>query len=264
MIATRPVHQNIEWMQRLRQSGYDVIEAPLLDIRAVNDAELAVATTKILNLDEYASVIFVSQNAVDYALPLFDQYWPALPSHIKWFSVGARTAQHLQNMLNQYFDLVPEVLADHHAMNSEALMTRPEFQSVQNDKVLIVRGLGGRPYMAECLTQRGATVHHCELYERALPDMSKTAFEQLGIDANDILPVFSAESLNNFVTLSGKKNSDHISVECSQLRLVVPSERVAKSAAEIGFSHVCCAKNATAEAMLAAIASVASSERVSS
>lgn len=258
-MATRPLHQNADWSSRLRDCGYEVVDLPLLDILAVDDAQHAVAKTKILNLDEYSKVIFVSQNAVDYALPLIDQYWPALPEQTTWFSVGARTAQHLQSKFFDYFHLSPEILADEYEMNSESLLARTEFHNVRDEKILIVRGVGGRPLIADCLTQRGATVHHCELYLRALPADSRVTIQQLSCSSKDILPVFSAESLNNFVTLSQETGKAEVSEKYTQLQVIVPSERVAKSAETLGFNHVYCATNASEEAMLAAIASVTSS-----
>ena len=246
VFATRPKRQNSGWIERLELAGYHVVEAPLLDIKEADSKHHALAVSRVLNLDEYQKVIFVSQNAVETGCKLIDQYWTQLPISTQWFAVGKRTAEQLQTQL-AYMDSDSPIVTGGGAMNSESLLAMTELTEVNDEKVLIFRGIGGRPTLADVLEQRGAKVDYCELYERALPEACRDQIEQAQIGCDDIVPVFSAESLGNFVSVCE-------SIQCQSYRnvcLVVPGDRVAKIARDdYQFTDIVVAENATEDAML--------------
>ncbi len=249
VIASRQHPQNKAWSDKLRAQGYAVLEAPLLEIAAVSDKKLAIANNKVLNLNEYQKLIFVSQNAVDFGVKSIDEFWPQLPMGLSWLAIGSRTSEVLLQKLKANFDETASIVSATQAMNSEELLAQPELISVADEKVLIFRGCGGRPTLADTLEQRGAKVEYCELYERLIPKASMSILHEAGLSDVDVLPVFSAEGLENFMTLVDNSRLP----ELKNMALIVPSTRVEKIARNYGFERLWVARNATEAQMLFAI-----------
>ena len=248
IFATRPRAQNAAWLSCLKSatSGHFQVEAlPLLEIDGLSGAELAPAKAQILRLDEYTALIFVSQNAAQYGAALIDQYWPQRPVRQRWVAIGSATAACLQTCLDSDIPLVTAP-----AMTTESLLEQPDIQTLDGtDKVLILRGRGGRNALAEGLRMRGVQVEYCELYARALPLASVDLLRKSPPGAADVLPVFSGETLHNLVAL-GELAAIVLDMG---LTLVVPGQRVAELAYSLGFERVSVADNASQEAMLDAI-----------
>ena len=239
--ASRPQHQNARWCELLRPLG-PVLDMPLLAIVPVTGSEdQQCIKSRILDLDYYKHVIFVSQNAVTHAFEWIEQYWPQLPTGVRWYAVGEKTAASVR-------EHCVSVTECGKAMNSEALLALPDLQSVANQKILICRGKGGRTTLAEVLRERGATVDYCELYERRSTSTDNLA-DRLGKDLRDIhhvVPLFSGETLLNFT------NALPIGCNKALFSLIVPAERVAHIAVQAGFEQITIAQNASEASMLAA------------
>lgn len=254
VFATRPAQQNPNWAARLCLLGCDVEQVSLLDIVEVSGGARAQAQTKIAQLDEYQKVIFVSQNAVRFALVAMDECWPQLPVRLQWFAVGQRTAAQLQEGLDTLGAHDAIVMGGGAKMNSETLLALPGLAQVANQKILIIRGQGGRPLIAEELELRGATVEYCELYARELPADCAKKLAQIEFLGNDVLPVFSIETLDNFVAaVELDQLTENKRDAVLRLNLVLPSERVHQRAIEYGFTHTYIAETAAEDAMLTAI-----------
>lgn len=248
IFATRPAHQNRSWVEKLSEFNCEVVNAPLLKIDPVTAKAAKLADNKVLSLDEFNKGIFVSQNAVEHGLKRLDQFWPQLPLGIEWFAIGARTAEQLSLGLDEIYGERVAINFDSQVMNSEALLGLPALTPLANEKILIFRGVGGRSYLAEELEKRGARVEYCELYERGFPETSVSIIRKCALDKNTILPVFSEESLVNFI-----KCFDEDSVGNLQLKVVVPGQRVKAAAERQGFKDIYTAVNATEASMLEAV-----------
>ena len=133
------------------------------------------------------------------------------------------------------------------AMNSEALLQTKSLQQLAQQKVLIIRGVGGRDYLAEQLTQRGADVSYAECYRRVLPALADgelvALFKQQAINT---VCLNSGESVTNFYQLMGDN-------KISDITIVVPGDRVAAIAKQLGFSSIAIADNASDQSMLKAL-----------
>lgn len=243
VIITRPLAQAKSWRVELNRHGIAAECVPAMSIEAVqDDAAKQAVKNVILDFDNFQQAIFVSQNAVRYGLEWLDRYWPQLPEGINYYAIGASTAQLLEA------DGI-EVQAADKAMNSEALLQLLDGQVTAQDKVIIFRGCGGRPYLGDVLEERGAQVSYAELYHRILPEKSVVELEALQLGEGDILSVHSGESLQNLLQLL-----QCAKVKCwAQLPLLVPSERVAGMAAKWGFQTIISAENASDESMYQAL-----------
>jgi uroporphyrinogen-III synthase len=241
--ATRPAHQNAEWHETLAALGVPVVDLPLIVIEPVQEAaEIQAVKNLILNFDQFHKVIFVSHNAVREAFTWLRDYWPQLPDGVEYIAVGSKTAEAVMA------ESLP-VTSGVRTMDSDELLGLPQLQNVWGEKILICRGRGGLPRMGEVLRERGAIVHYCELYYRRLPPTAVAQAAPLMPQcANDVIPVFSGETLQNLV-----KVLDANGVAERNMTLVVPGKRVCQEAEKLGFTHVITAVNAATATMLAAV-----------
>jgi uroporphyrinogen-III synthase len=253
-------------MQELAALGFAVDAISLLAIEPLEtDDAIQAIKNQIMNLDNYAKVIFVSQNAVQYGMQWIDSYWPQMPIRLAFFAVGATTARQLASYGVQVEDLAQAAAG---AMNSESLLQAASLQQVEDEKILIVRGQGGRGHLAEELRKRGAQVEYCEVYKRSLPDAA--AADLLGwiqnngperqddIQEQRLISVHSGESLQNLeLLLSRLRELQQLSDDhCEKLKrtpLLVPGERVAAVARTLGWQLPISAENATDLAMTQAL-----------
>lgn len=247
IIVTRPPAQALPWAEQLRGLGARVDCIPLLEIRPLLDpVQQQAIKSRVLDLDRYQKVIFVSQNAVEYGGDWIDTYWPQLPTGVDFFAVGETTARQLLARDYPVTDLARSQVG---AMTSEVLLQAPGLQHVDGERILIMRGQGGRPQMGDVLATRGAQVDYCELYQRCLPETSATKFARLLETAGNypplIITVHSGEALENLKIVLGDRQS-----VLHQCYLLVPSERVLQLARGAGFARVATAQNATDTCML--------------
>lgn len=251
ILVTRPAHQANALCDRLRQLGAEPVRFPTLAITPIpqHDSNYPLLKQRFLDLDLYHTVIFISANATRLACEQIDQYWPQLPLQINWLSVGSATANTLRQLL-------PEATAPSHsdstAMDSETLLALPELQQLSGKRVLICRGEGGRELLAQTLQQRGAQLDYAELYRREIPVYSQTEIESIIYkSAASAMLVSSGEALTNLVALT--RQNDEPCSKLVDVPIVLPSQRVAALANQLGFTCVRIAENATDEAMMAVL-----------
>lgn len=242
VLVTRPAAQADALMALLREAGFHPGHQPLLELEA-----LPVLPPEqrqyLLDLDRYQHVIFISANAVRMGLACIDDYWPQLPTGIRWYAVGTSTAALLQER-----GLSPVTPGE--AMTSEGLLAVPELANVAGERVLIVKGEGGRDALRTALIGRGAVVDELACYRRRCPELaSGTLAARLKSARIEVILLSSGEGLQNLLTLLSREETTKFRHIC----LVVPSPRVAALAREAGFEQVCVAANASDEAMLAAL-----------
>lgn len=224
------------------QHGIGVVQLPLMDITPFDDG--GAAARLIMHLDQYSHVIFISANAVHYGMALIEQYWPQRPIGVQWLAIGNATAKALEG-----FDI--DVVAGEGAMNSEALLSLDTLQASERlTRVLIMRGVGGREHLADVLSQRGARVDYCELYQRTVPDYPQGTvahvFDTLGVNC---WLASSTETLHNGLTLAAREGR----TDLLQTAVVVPGCRVASAARDAGCQRVIEADNAGCQAVMAAL-----------
>jgi uroporphyrinogen-III synthase len=253
ILITRPSAQALPWAKKLIHLGAKTSCQAMLEICALTDVALQQAVkTKVMGLDNYSKIIFVSQNAVNYGLTEIDSYWPQLPSHIGFFAIGSSTAQLLADKLDHFG---AGVNYPKHAMNSEALLALECLKGVAEEKILIVRGCGGRTHLGHTLEARGALIDYCEVYERKVPVTIDT--EVLAhFKKTDLIPVISVhsgETLHNLCQLMQTLRTGATLDWMQQTALLLHGLRVAKIAKNLAFKQIIVAENATHEGMIEAL-----------
>lgn len=228
----------------MHEQGFEVHHQPLLTLTALESLDVS-DRQAVLRLDEYAHVIFVSANAVRFGMAHIEDYWPQLPVGLNWFAIGSATAR----LLGTYG---LAALSPGEKMTSEGLLALPELAAVEGQRVLIVKGRGGRDALRRELQRRGARVDELRCYERGIPSLPPGELAaKLGRWNIAVILLSSGEGLANLQQLLRPTES----TKFSGISLIVPSSRVAAQARDAGFSSVIVADNASDVAMLNALIS---------
>jgi uroporphyrinogen-III synthase len=235
ILVIRPSRQVDQFIALLAQTGAQVCHTPVMSIAPIVDGQSI--KNLILEVDNFHKAICVSVNAAQLTNEWLDRYWPMMPVGLDFFAVGQQTAQILSTG-------GITALSPSGRQNSEALLALPELQDLRDQRVIIFRGCGGREILGDTLIERGARVDYCELYKRVIdPEQALLARQQLS--QNDCLVAHSGELLQALGDQSGEPGAETV--------VVVPSERVADIARELGYKNIVSAENALPESMLAAV-----------
>ena len=238
VLVTRPAHQAGEWCRLIEEHGGRALRLPALEIAGPADPEPA--RRRLARLDDCDLLIFVSPNAVRQGLALAG---PAgLPSRLQLAAVGDATAAALAEM-GRPADLVPQ-----RSQDSEGLLALPRLGAVAGQRVLIVRGEGGRPLLGETLAQRGARVEYLEVYRRVCPD-SDVAPLLARWDQVDLVTATSNQILENLLLLFGAAGRGRL----LETPLLVISGRTGERARTLGWKQVWRAGGVSEQAVLAAL-----------
>jgi uroporphyrinogen-III synthase len=214
---------------------------------AADGAAAQAIKNRVLALDNYQHVIFISANAVECGMTWLTAWWPQWPLGIKWYAIGRATARQLAS-----YEV--DAVAGHDAMNSETLLANPQLQSVNGERILIVRGIGGRETLAHTLRERGAQVDYCEVYERHAAHYAEPRLHDFFAHGNCAIIANSGETM---LALLAQADAEQLRERLLQTPVVVPGERVAQLAKEKGFAQVVTARNASADATIEALKTLA-------
>lgn len=171
-INTRPQDRAKPLTMALHQQSIDVIELPLLELIA---RPLSSDLTGLYRQLQSAKVIVVvSPTAVDVGMKYLNQLQISLAdlAHVKWISVGQKTAESLIKYGVE--SLVPDV------ETSEGMLSLSALKSLDTrTNVAFWRGEGGRQFMMDTLISQGHKVLNFILYDRHCPEQSKQVIETI-------------------------------------------------------------------------------------
>lgn len=234
VVITRPEAQGAPLAERLAALGITATVFPLLDIQPLADpAPLKAALSR---LADYALVAFVSPNAIDAAFAHIDA-WP-----IKVIAAvvgdGSRQALARHGLTEQNARIA--FPRDPHRTDSETLLDVLDLDALRGKKALIVRAETGRELLADRLRAAGIEVAQVSAYRRGAPPMDavRCATLQRLLDEDNDWVITSSEALRilqDAVTqLAGAPGWRKMTAK----RLIVPHERIAETAAMLGFAQV--------------------------
>ena len=229
VLITRPLNQADSLRRAIESAGAKTLSLPLIEINRLNDAQaIQELRNKVLQLDSYQSLIFVSNNAVSFGGEVINNYWPQFPIGIEVIAIGPTTAEAASEQLGC------EVIQPSSGMTSEDILRLPALSNVSDKKIAIVRGQGGRELLADTLRERGAIVDYLEAYRRTPVDYTSVDFcNRLQKAAVNVLTVSSGESLDRLTHLLAANGK-----MLQQLKLLVPSERIGLQAKKAGYEQV--------------------------
>lgn len=230
VVVTRPAAQAADWVRRLRAVGIEAVALPLIEIApaadaAAVDAEWARVATRRL-------VFFVSPNAVLH-------FFARRPSQASWPAgvVAAAPGPGSAAALRQAgvpADHVVEPAADSPSFDSEAVWLRLRERDWRGASALIVRGDGGREWLADRLSEAGAEVDAVGAYRRVAPAFSGTdrgLLDELVAGTDSLWLFSSSEAIGHLQAAAGAGR-------WSQARAIASHPRIAARARAAGFGRV--------------------------
>jgi uroporphyrinogen-III synthase len=233
VIVTRPIAQAQEWAHQLEAHGVDAIALPLMTISAVQDPTELVAAWYALATRRL--VVFVSPNAVE-------QFFTHRPDSMRWppsvlaGSPGPGTSRTLLNAGVPTVQIVEPAL---HAQqfDSEALWEQLSSIAWPGQRVLIVRGEGGRNWLADTLRAHGAEVEQLAAYHRSTVnfDAPSAAVLRSAIERPEHHLWFfsSSEAISNLTLAPAAER-----INWSGSRAMCTHPRIAQRAQQAGFTQV--------------------------
>jgi len=249
VIVTRPAAQASTWVRSLAQRGIEAVALPLIDIAPPADVAAVAAAWHALASQRLA--VFVSPNA---AQAFFEHGPPGVswPRSTRAASVGPGTTQVLQALGVPAASIV-EPAHDSAQFDSESLWAQLRGEDWSAAQVLIVRGDGGRDWLADTLREHGAHVSFVAAYRRVAPRFDGAAARML----DDAI----ARPDEHVWLFSSSEAIDHLVASragpWSQARAIATHPRITQRARDAGFGAVH-ASRPTLEAVVACIQSLAS------
>lgn len=227
ILVTRPAAQADPLVQMIAAKGGLAVLFPLLEIGPADDPQPL--RRAVARLDDYAVAIFISPNAIAFALPLMLAAGP-WPASLLAAAIGQSSAAQLA------MHGLTNVVAPQERYDSEALLELPALQptAVAGKRILILRGNGGRELLGETLRQRGALVDAVTCYQRSAPGEAAGIVSLLRERRLDALTVSSSEGLRNLLAML---DGDAIA-RLQDLPFFVPHRRIFEVAAEHGLRRV--------------------------
>ena len=203
VLVTRPAGQAAEWTTALREAGIDALALPLIGIAPPPSPAAVDAAWSGLARQRLA--VFVSPNAADsfMARQPAGMAWPA---GVRAASLGPGTTRRLV-AAGVPREAIVEPAAESAQFDSEALWARLAGSDWQGAGVLLVRGDGGRAWLADRLTAHGASVAAVAAYRRIVPvlDAGGRALLEAAVAApgRHLWLFGSSEAIDNLQALAG-------------------------------------------------------------
>lgn len=221
VLVTRPEQQAGTLCRLLEAQGAVAHRLPAL--RIVEHPQRREFLARLKSLPAFDLIIFISANAVRHGVEILAQR-----RDLAIAAVGPATAR----ALNQAGFRVSVAAGE--GFDSEHLLKHPRLASLHGQRVLLVKGSGGRELLEQQLAQRGAHVETAAVYQRrpATPAPGRLLELERRFAAGEI-QVITATSLeiarHLFALVSGALR-DHF----QQALWVAPSARVAQGIATLG------------------------------
>lgn len=231
LVVTRPRPQCAGWLARLAALGVNAVALPLIDIQPARDPAPARAAWAALAAIDLA--VFVSPNAVEqFFAHAGAAVWPATTLAA---CVGPGSAQALAA------HGVPEGLIVQPAPDAAGLDSEHLWQQLQprrawaGARVLLLRGDGGREWLAERLAEAGASVEAVTVYHRAGPHFD--AAEQALLE-----DVLARPQDHVWLFSSGEAVGHLLGHRVAGQRAIATHPRIADAARGAGFAPVVLAR----------------------
>lgn len=243
VIVTRPTRQAANFIRLLDDCGATTIAFPVL---AIEPVMLDPAQASACALDGFDWVIYTSANAVQQSIPQLGR-----PGKCRVAAIGRATARALDDAAVT----VHALPRPGSASDSEALLAHPDLARPAGQRILLVKGVGGRDLLRAGLAARGAHMSSAEVYRRTRPAPSRQALDELGranASGAAIATVTSSDVLASLLALAPEEHYAWL----RDSPLLVPGDRVAAEARRLLWrGPLLVAASAEDEAMLAALQS---------
>ena len=163
LISSRPQETNVQLSDDLKKSEIKLLSFPLTEIHPLNNYQIFDGVIK--NIKTYQHIIFISTNAVHFFLERVKKLSLQIPKNLIFSSIGPTTKLLLQKKLSV------DVHFPIKTFDSEHLLKEKIYNNVEGQKILIIRGEGGRETLKNALEEKGGIVNYGECYVRKYVDI---------------------------------------------------------------------------------------------
>jgi len=244
VLITRPEQKAQQLALSLNQQGIACVNQPLFDYQALANHD----TSKAL-LTDIDILIFVSVAAVEFADANYSvNHW----RFGQIFAVGNATKKALHKLgVNNVITPQQE--------NSEGLLALSSLtQNIDGKNITIIRGNGGREYLATTLNKCGAKVSYLESYQRVwrilAKDISKQWYQQqincIVVTSNAILEKLVQLVLEQDKQRDSQKLENYWRTQCLW---ITASKRIADKAKQLGLLQVTISAGASDQVLTEAL-----------
>jgi uroporphyrinogen-III synthase len=239
IVIMRSQHQASSLITLVKDKGGVPILLPMQDILplAISSQTLAKWINHIPQVD---MIVVTSANAVYCAPASLIGAMKQVPCIV---TMGKATSQALSEKgISAFFTAPPGSTSESVLMN-----TFLQKNAIENKKILLLAGEGGRTVFAEELANRGATVNWLKVYRQEQPRIDITPqLQQWQYFSKICFISTSSRSLENLLKLTPPEFHHWLKTK----PLIVISSRITKQAIEWGFQHIVEAKAAHPEDIL--------------
>ncbi|CAM2823030.1 uroporphyrinogen-III synthase [Legionella worsleiensis] len=222
VLNTRPKEQAHSLNNAITKAGGIAISCPALELVACD----ALWLDSLPDLNKVSHALFVSANAVHYCFTQLQRYNIPWPKHIHVIAIGHGSAKEL-NQFNIEIHEIPDI------PDSEHLLALKSLQQLNNQTVLLFKGIGGRQLIEQTLINRGANLHSLEVYQRVMPKVDYQLTHSLWQeDLVDIILLTSEQSMHNLFEMFCKDAHHWL----KHKPFIVLSERLANLATANGIT----------------------------
>jgi uroporphyrinogen-III synthase len=214
VLVTRAEQQAAPLCRLLEAQGASTRRLPAIEIRPYGDRRESSA--RIGALDAFDLIVFTSANAVQFGSALLEQR-----RDLTLAAIGPATVRALNE---SGYDVALRPVS---GFDSEALLAHPRLEHLSAQRILLIKGAGGRRMLEQELTRRGAHVIGVDVYQRTPATVSAADLAAtLGEFAAGRLHVITATSLDLGSHLLDIV-PDALRAELQSAHWLVPGERVA-------------------------------------
>lgn len=239
VVLTRPAGQADALAAMLASVGIEAVPFALLEIAPATD--VAPLRAALAELESYAVVVFVSPNAIAHALRHFDHPWPAAVAAAV-VGPGSAAALAAHGIAAPAYRVLQPDGGPGARFDSEALLAKLDVTALRGRKVLIVRGDGGRAWLAEALRAAGVDVRTVCAYVRRCPAPGATAWRAVDTLLEQGRPhawlLTSSEAVRNLAALAAAHYDASRLRQLLHARCFAPHARIAEQAAALGFVSI--------------------------
>jgi uroporphyrinogen-III synthase len=235
VLVTRPAHQSQQLCECLLEAGFKPITFPTIDIVPLPIDHYKKHTLE--NISTFDFVLFISANAVHQVIA-YKTLWPS--ENTRYIAIGPSTAEAMVASLA----ITPDFISSK-PFSSEQLMTQLPSQ-LADKRILIIKGEGGRDFLANELKNKDMIVKTLDTYRRSLPTNIAPHFKHSDIAYITITSILALKNLTLLL-------QDDFSTMAKRCVFVLFSERIEQYAKQIGCTHTIVSNNANNDSLVQAI-----------
>ena len=215
LISTRPQKTNLQLSDDLKNSEIKLLSFPLTEIHPLNNYQIFDGV--IENIKTYQHIIFISTNAVHFFLERVKKLSLQIPKNLIFSSIGPTTKLLLQKKLSV------DVHSPIKTFDSEHLLKEKIYNNVEGQKILIIRGEGGRETLKNALEEKGAIVNYGECYVRKYVDIDLNQLKNDLVNYHHQFFLFSStNSAKHFIHQLSKVDSSWL----QNIKIIVNHKKI--------------------------------------